>query len=1071
MPKQILKIDQFHGGLSSNSDPRDIADNELSAATDVMVDELGRIRTMGGTAVHESNSSTALAINPGYGLFHFAHDRIGGHLGEHLAEGDFASHDKWTGGGVCVDTGGNLTFTFGSDTLDGTATQTYGNRLELGIGGITYAFTYTVAVTTAPDFFTLAITTFPASTTSLPFTAGTHTVTFVSHADAATKHFIITGTDDVGGTTTQGVFSIDNVSLYIYDAAETGDDYLALADNESTDPAIYIYSKNEDAWSESQTITLGETTGLEANFYYVDGALRISDGNFGIENLSQWHGYIKNTWFPNIGSGFSIDQWYRNEQRILPPDTSYFQKDWVRTSGETTTSDTIPKGSPVTFASTGAHAEKTKSSIHTVFAAADDQTNAVVRCVAGFEVASAFGSTNISLTLKVGFWNDNGDGVGGPGVWSPYAQEVLVLDHVTNSGAKTYFPEFSFDAAVTDTDDANLPGGGGDDYFRIEVISFTLHSGTSLGFITVLDSPIYEGTTTSFPALDSGGPFTNGYSTGNNVCMLWSWDGAFLDAVDTSWVPADNAGLWGIGATFIYDGVQESQLTELLDESDNSIGGMSLVGLDGGDLVTENRPAIVIAIADPSHDGDGNGDGTIWNKRVTGCNIYLKDMYAAGIEGDVPNAWILQYSANFLTGKLRVESTQAEFDASFQSDPTNQSYYYWFLNTTHSTSPSVVTSYEMNTGYDSTSEDYVSAYKTAVVANRIVYIGNVQVTKSDNSKEILGDAMIKSLVGKLDAFPMSRLIEASIRDGDNIVKLEEYADRILQFKKNKMHIINVSQEIEFLEDTFMHKGVSHPAAVCKTDFGIAWVNKLGCYLYDGQTVKNLLEKGGRQIIKESDWATFTANEPMIGYIPKKRQLLIVDDNSDTGYGKTFLYDIVTQSWVKGSNGTITSNDLTNFVTDWNGDLIYAHTAGTVLKWVDDLADATVSESSAVDINTKDYDFGYPGQRKKVYRVRISYKGDADTLAVKYTVNGDTNNFFGFEGTTWSDGVGTPSGSLDPNPLRDASDLTYWHHAELKPSTLSEASNIYSFQLHMNGTADDDFEINDISIVYRLKPVK
>ena len=33
------KIEQFHGGLNSNSDPRDIAENELSTATDVMVDE------------------------------------------------------------------------------------------------------------------------------------------------------------------------------------------------------------------------------------------------------------------------------------------------------------------------------------------------------------------------------------------------------------------------------------------------------------------------------------------------------------------------------------------------------------------------------------------------------------------------------------------------------------------------------------------------------------------------------------------------------------------------------------------------------------------------------------------------------------------------------------------------------------------------------------------------------------------------------------------------------------------------------------------------------------------------
>ena len=47
----------------------------------------------------------------------------------------------------------------------------------------------------------------------------------------------------------------------------------------------------------------------------------------------------------------------------------------------------------------------------------------------------------------------------------------------------------------------------------------------------------------------------------------------------------------------------------------------------------------------------------------------------------------------------------------------------------------------------------------------------------------------------------------------------------------------------------------------------------------------------------------------------------------------------------------------------------------------------------------------------------------------------------------------------------------WDIAVLKPDTSSEASNIYSFQLHMDGTVDTDFEINDISIVFRVKPVK
>jgi hypothetical protein len=426
----------------------------------------------------------------------------------------------------------------------------------------------------------------------------------------------------------------------------------------------------------------------------------------------------------------------------------------------------------------------------------------------------------------------------------------------------------------------------------------------------------------------------------------------------------------------------------------------------------------------------------------------------------------------------------------------------------------------------------------------------------------------------------------------------------------------------------MYKGVSHPAATCKTDFGIAWVNKRGVYLYDGQKVSNLLEKGGRQIIKESDWEGFITDYSIIGYIPPKRQLLIIDSvNSEYSDGNRYLYDMVTQSWVKSekeniidnpsfeegdspfadwtatlgtysgsdpswtqgdtykhdgtysakwvgsddqtTSGKITSShfaltsgksytlswwgrfnidptptmiiysdtananstgsldsdgtwedsiqyngwgyygdadtidtwqyysvtfrvpsgysnvsdwtlrfftstvaslqmwiddvslieegnsNMTNLSVDWDGGLIYAVSSGTgnyVEKWSD-----TSGSTNSLNIITKDIDFGQPAQRKKVYKVRISYKGDADTLTVKYSVDGDTDTLHQFN-----------SGNT---PLEDKTDLTKWHHAELSPTTPSIANNIYSFQLHMDGTVGSDFEINDISIVYRLKPAR
>ena len=37
MPKEVYKIEQFHGGLNSNSDPRDLVENDIADATDALL--------------------------------------------------------------------------------------------------------------------------------------------------------------------------------------------------------------------------------------------------------------------------------------------------------------------------------------------------------------------------------------------------------------------------------------------------------------------------------------------------------------------------------------------------------------------------------------------------------------------------------------------------------------------------------------------------------------------------------------------------------------------------------------------------------------------------------------------------------------------------------------------------------------------------------------------------------------------------------------------------------------------------------------------------------------------------
>jgi hypothetical protein len=81
----------------------------------------------------------------------------------------------------------------------------------------------------------------------------------------------------------------------------------------------------------------------------------------------------------------------------------------------------------------------------------------------------------------------------------------------------------------------------------------------------------------------------------------------------------------------------------------------------------------------------------------------------------------------------------------------------------------------------------------------------------------------------------------------------------------------------------------------------------------------------------------------------------------------------------------------------------------------------------------------------------------------YGVNGETdtaNDLFQFND--------------DNSPLADKSstaDMEVWHVADLKPTTSSQANNIYSIQLLASGEVGATFAIKDISIIYRTKSIK
>ena len=106
-----------------------------------------------------------------------------------------------------------------------------------------------------------------------------------------------------------------------------------------------------------------------------------------------------------------------------------------------------------------------------------------------------------------------------------------------------------------------------------------------------------------------------------------------------------------------------------------------------------------------------------------------------------------------------------------------------------------------------------TGFKTSTLLNRRIYAGNVQYYDSERKLVTKSDRVLKSLPNQFDFFPENSFIDVEVEDGDTIIKLESLGNKLLQFKRNKLFIINVSRDIEFLEAEYEHKG-------CEKDYHV-----------------------------------------------------------------------------------------------------------------------------------------------------------------------------------------------------------------------------------------------------------
>ncbi len=920
----------------------------------------------------------------------------------------------------------------------------------------------------------------------------------------------------------------------------------------------------------------GTTEAALPVFYYVDGALRISDGNYDTTNSRtinppQWIGAINRDMFPDSSAQVTVAGWKREKQELEKPTVGTIS---LSTANAASTGvhwhvrNLIPEDSIYTFSDAetypGAgtsnatnllyvHSEQlTYADGNSTGSISDENWQTSYRETDGYNGSyyHAFGLAMHGEDDDAGetfTWSSMTDAsndfnLGGSSKAFGTGQSIYVAVRMKGdeqksfwdgTHVKSYSGEASLSMSISDAYIKFKDQGSNYIEFRIEHTKFT-----------DITTPSAQWHIIEFPYDDAYDTSVSGTFYPNELELK----------MDITWTRVNYVYSNGTssGSPDPYNKYREMPGFELIQLSDMRIGDTDLVGVttlgkqkflmsytydetdnesllyDFGSTESNELGNVVLENSTSSYKLGitARVSPTVGNNRVTGANLYMEDdgipyriaqlRYMKGLKG----AWESEYP----TSDRFVRDSGSPYNHSSSTIKTD--------------GLPLLESYEAMNGFSPNVDTNIANYKTATILNRRTYIANVY-----QNGEQFSDRMIKSNANSFDVFPSEgKGIDVVKNDGDTIIKLESYADRILQFKKNVMYLINATRDSEYLEDTFVGKGIPHPSASTTTDIGVAWVNENGCFFYDGEKVNDLTQ--GK--ILETQWQTHITSSSDVAYLPLKKKLLVT---GGTNAIDVYEYSFFTQSWAKGTGKFETEKS--NFILDIDENIKYYTTVGTdaLKKW-----DDTSSSSSAARILTKDFTFGNPASRKKCFKFYVTYKSSAATnIKFYYGTNGKNlqtvdANLQTDLSTTAGDGdtfdnnpkvlrvatatlevddvvTGTStltaakipanskvtkmiSGSLleiNNDVTDNATDewVTYstkgrevsttstfggtstncytvdglvttggeWKQAELTPP--SNINNIYSIQLHFksSGAVPADFEINDITIVYREKAIK
>ena len=817
----------------------------------------------------------------------------------------------------------------------------------------------------------------------------------------------------------------------------TNRDYLIYWDE--GDEKLYWYNSTDDAWTEIVDLsTAWSGSARKVIFSYSKGALRACDSNFdNTSNENYWLGTINKTIFKGSNAERVDSGWYKTAASCAKPTTAVVKSEYVDHDNETTAED-------VTWVVTSARNET-----DLIWDGSDSEyweendTTGTVQDVIFTNYAGPYGTPrSATLGWKTVNWNgdsdhadtqfcqvDQGDTPSSSGTyWDGFTIDPTksiylscqlpyqgVFDAWGAGWAKTskttvQYSNFVVEMWAGDTNSERIVWNiSSEDLLKDGLNWFTLELKYAEAFENTLDTDL------SMERLKFAFDTNIVRSDTDDWANTRNWSAISLGDMrqgEPNLVGKDLLGIKKLAYSFCYDEQKtESILTDLGD-------------FDFGNSLTEFAHSIQF------------GAQSFTNKRIQGATLYVYDNeepymlaeadFVKGLRGSWEGDW------------PGTDSSTSQWTSSGDQSSSVSS------NKVSNPNVALVETYQARNGFSHKEEHVDARYKSIVITNNRAYAGNIYI----NGKHY-PDKMIKSQVGDLDIFPENgRAIDVVEEDGDSIIAMAAYADRIFQFKRKKLHIINIA-EMEFLEDSHMGQGVDTHQWVVQAEKGIAWFNKFGAYFFDGNTINNLVDG----LIDNNTWDTFvtaSGSKGKIFYDPIASKIQIFAgtllSNAPT---ENYEFSLITKGWSRGINrfmGSGANSQVSNPVLDVDGiTKFFQFGTGKVFKWVD----TPTAVTSNFEIITGDKVFDSSAIRKKIYRIHITHKNIGSATVTVY-------------------------GRADRGSWVSLGTLSDYSNFTVQEFDVSGMSNARSFQVKLARTANSvpvDFEINDINIIYRSKNVR